>query len=104
PDTECRREFGAEFHSEPKEDQVTAAEDIKNDMTKSRPMDRLLCGDVGYGKTQKAMRAAFKRVAFGKQGSILVPTTVLAEQHYRSFKERMADYPFVIESISRFKT
>jgi len=69
-------------------------------MTKSRPMDRLLCGDVGYGKTEMAMRAAFKAVEFGKQVAVLVPTTVLAEQHYRSFKERMANYPFAVESIS----
>src|SRR5947207_6755585 len=73
-------------------------------MQKPRPMDRLLCGDVGYGKTELAMRAAFKAVEFGKQVAILVPTTVLAEQHYRSFRERMANYPFAIESISRFKT
>src|SRR5206468_535906 len=85
-------------------DQVTSAEDIKQDMQKSRPMDRLLCGDVGYGKTELAMRAAFKAVEFGKQVAILVPTTVLAEQHFRSFRERMADYPFMIESISRFRT
>ena len=67
-------------------------------------MDRLLCGDVGYGKTELAMRAAFKAVEYGKQVAILVPTTVLAEQHYRSFKERMANYPFAVDSISRFKT
>src|SRR6266704_6886817 len=73
-------------------------------MQKRRPMDRLLCGDVGYGKTELAMRAAFKAVEYGKQVAILVPTTVLAEQHYRSFKERMADYPFAIDSISRFKS
>jgi len=85
-------------------DQITAAEDIKQDMQKARPMDRLLCGDVGYGKTEMAMRAAFKAAEFGKQVAILVPTTVLAEQHYRSFKERMANYPFMIDSISRFKS
>src|SRR2546423_14987118 len=73
-------------------------------MQKPRPMDRLLCGDVGYGKTELAMRAAFKAVEFGKQVAILVPTTVLAEQHYRSFRERMVNYPFNIESISRFKS
>src|SRR5687768_13751653 len=73
-------------------------------MTRPRPMDRLLCGDVGYGKTEMAMRAAFKAVEFGKQVAVLVPTTVLAEQHYRSFKERMVSYPFAIEAISRFKT
>src|SRR5438445_11718190 len=73
-------------------------------MQKPRPMDRLLCGDVGYGKTELAMRAAFKAIEFGKQVAVLVPTTVLAEQHYRSFSERMADFPFHIESISRFKS
>ncbi len=104
PDTEWQLEFEAEFPYEPTPDQLTSAEDIKQDMTKARPMDRLLCGDVGYGKTELAMRAAFKAVEFGKQVAILVPTTVLAEQHYRSFKERMADYPFMIDSISRFKS
>src|SRR6476646_3898653 len=104
PDTEWQREFEAEFPYEPTQDQVTAAEEIKQDMTKPRPMDRLLCGDVGYGKTELAMRAAFKAVEFGKQVAVLVPTTVLAEQHYRSFRERMANYPFSVESISRFKT
>src|SRR5260370_33363632 len=73
-------------------------------MQKRRPMDRLLCGDVGYGKTEMAMRAAFKAVEFGKQVAVLVPTSVLAEQHYRSFKERMVNYPFHIDSISRFKS
>jgi transcription-repair coupling factor (superfamily II helicase) len=104
PDTEWQKEFEAEFPYEPTQDQVTGAEDIKQDMQKPRPMDRLLCGDVGYGKTELAMRAAFKAVEFGKQVAVLVPTTVLAEQHYRSFKERMVNYPFAIESISRFKT
>src|SRR5204863_8823027 len=104
PDTDWQREFEAEFPYEPTEDQITSAEEIKQDMTKRRPMDRLLCGDVGYGKTELAMRAAFKAVEFGKQVAILVPTTVLAEQHYRSFRERMADYPFAIDSISRFKS
>ena len=104
PDTEWQREFEAEFPYDPTPDQVTAAEDIKQDMTRTRPMDRLLCGDVGYGKTEMAMRAAFKAIEFGKQVAILVPTTVLAEQHYRSFKERMANYPFHVDSISRFKS
>ena len=104
PDTEWQREFEAEFPYEPTADQITAAEEIKQDMRKTRPMDRLLCGDVGYGKTELAMRAAFKAVEFGKQVAILVPTTVLAEQHYRSFRERMASYPFAVESISRFKS
>lgn len=104
PDTEWQREFEAEFPYEPTADQITSAEDIKQDMQKPRPMDRLLCGDVGYGKTELAMRAAFKAVEYGKQVAVLVPTTVLAEQHYRSFRERMADYPFAIDSISRFRT
>jgi transcription-repair coupling factor (superfamily II helicase) len=104
PDTEWQKEFEAEFPYEPTQDQITGADDIKQDMQKPRPMDRLLCGDVGYGKTELAMRAAFKAVEFGKQVAVLVPTTVLAEQHYRSFKERMVNYPFAIESISRFKT
>ena len=104
PDTEWQQEFEAEFPYEPTQDQVTGADEIKQDMQKPRPMDRLLCGDVGYGKTELAMRAAFKACEFGKQVAVLVPTTVLAEQHYRSFRERMANYPFAIESISRFKT
>ncbi|MCC7351003.1 MAG: transcription-repair coupling factor [Phycisphaerales bacterium] len=104
PDTEWQHEFEAEFPYQPTADQVIAAEEIKQDMSRNRPMDRLLCGDVGYGKTEMAMRAAFKAVEYGKQVAILVPTTVLAEQHYRSFRERMVNYPFTIESISRFKT
>ncbi|QOV91139.1 transcription-repair coupling factor [Humisphaera borealis] len=104
PDTEWQQEFEAEFPYEPTQDQVTGNEEIKGDMMKRRPMDRLLCGDVGYGKTELAMRAAFKAAEFGKQVAVLVPTTVLAEQHYRSFRERMANYPFSIESISRFKS
>ena len=104
PDTEWQNEFEAAFPYTPTPDQATAAEDIKADMMKPRPMDRLLCGDVGYGKTEMAMRAAFKAVESGKQVAVLVPTTVLAEQHYRSFSERMSAYPFVVESISRFRT
>ncbi len=104
PDTEWQTEFEAEFPYEPTADQVTGADEIKQDMQNTRPMDRLLCGDVGYGKTELAMRAAFKAIESGKQVAVLVPTTVLAEQHYRSFKERMVNYPFEIESISRFKT
>jgi len=104
PDTKWQQEFEAEFPYEPTEDQVSAAEEIKQDMQKSRPMDRLLCGDVGYGKTELAMRAAFKAIESGRQVAVLVPTTVLAEQHYHSFKERMVSYPFNIEAISRFKT
>jgi transcription-repair coupling factor (superfamily II helicase) len=104
PDTEWQKEFEAEFPYDPTPDQLRGSDEIKEDMTKPRPMDRLLCGDVGYGKTELAMRAAFKACEYGKQVAILVPTTVLAEQHYQSFKERMADYPFAIESLSRFKS
>jgi transcription-repair coupling factor (superfamily II helicase) len=104
PDTEWQKEFEAEFPYEPTGDQITGAEEIKQDMQKPRPMDRLLCGDVGYGKTELAMRAAFKAAEYGKQVAVLVPTTVLAEQHERSFRERMVNYPFHVESISRFKS
>ena len=103
-DTHWQKEFEAEFPYEPTPDQITAAEEIKGDMIRPRPMDRLLCGDVGYGKTEMAMRAAFKAAEYGKQVAVLVPTTVLAEQHERSFRERMKSYPFVIEGVSRFKT
>jgi transcription-repair coupling factor (superfamily II helicase) len=104
PDTEWQMEFEAEFPYEPTADQIIGAQEIKQDMQRPRPMDRLLCGDVGYGKTELAMRAAFKAVEFGKQVAVLVPTTVLAEQHERSFRERMVNYPFHVESISRFKS
>jgi transcription-repair coupling factor (superfamily II helicase) len=104
PDTPWQLEFEAEFPYAPTPDQMTSAEEIKKDMGQPRPMDRLLCGDVGYGKTEMAMRAAFKAAEFGKQVAVLVPTTVLAEQHERSFRNRFADYPFKIESISRFKS
>ena len=85
-------------------DQLRAAEEIKKDMESSRPMDRLLCGDVGYGKTEVAMRAVFKCVMSGRQAAILVPTTVLAQQHYYNFLERFAEYPVIIETLSRFRT
>ena len=103
-DTDWQREFEGAFLYEETEDQLRAADEIKRDLTRPRPMDRLLCGDVGYGKTELAMRAAFKVVEYGKQVAILVPTTVLAEQHYETFRERLADYPFVIEVLSRFRT
>lgn len=85
-------------------DQLKAAEEIKRDMEAPRPMDRLLCGDVGYGKTEVAMRAVFKCVMAGRQAAILVPTTVLAQQHYVNFQERFASYPVIIEALSRFRT
>src|SRR5207237_2047541 len=76
----------------------------RQDMQPPRRMDRLICGDVGYGKTELAIRAAFKTIDNGKQVAVLVPTTVLAEQHYRTFSQRLAEYPFVVEGISRFRT
>ena len=102
--TEWQREFEASFIYDETPDQLVVAGKIQSDMAESRPMDRLVCGDVGYGKTELAMRAAFRAVDFGKQAAVLVPTTVLAEQHFRTFSERMADYPITIEVISRFKT
>lgn len=103
-DTEWQKEFEAEFIYEETPDQLQIIEDIKRDMESERPMDRLICGDVGYGKTEIAMRAAFKAVMYGKQVAVLVPTTILAQQHYSTFSERMADYPVKIEVLSRFKT
>ncbi len=103
-DTTWQKEFENAFPYPPTEDQARAAEELKLDLARPRPMDRLLCGDVGYGKTEVAMRAAFKVIEFGKQVAILVPTTVLAEQHEDTMRQRMAGYPFIIESISRFKT
>ena len=103
-DTVWQKQFEDEFPYEETEDQLAAIAEIKRDMTSPRPMDRLLCGDVGYGKTELAIRAAFKAAEAGKQVAILVPTTVLAEQHERTFSSRMADFPFRIESVSRFKS
>lgn len=104
PDSQWLQEFEAAFPFEDTADQVAAWREIRDDMQSTRPMDRLICGDVGYGKTEMAMRAAFKAVDFGKQVAVLVPTTVLAQQHLRTFRERMAEFPFVIEAISRFQT
>jgi len=103
-DTAWQKEFEAEFPYEETEDQVAALIEIKKDMVTPRPMDRLLCGDVGYGKTELAIRAAFKAVEFGRQVAVLVPTTLLAEQHEKTFRERFAAYPFKVESLSRFKS
>jgi transcription-repair coupling factor (superfamily II helicase) len=104
PDSDWQREFDAAFPYEETPDQLTSISEIKRDMQKARPMDRLICGDVGYGKTELAMRAAFKTVDNGRQVAVLVPTTVLAEQHFRTFSQRMAEYPFTVEMISRFRT
>jgi transcription-repair coupling factor (superfamily II helicase) len=103
-DAPWQREFESAFIYEETPDQITAIAETKADMEKPKPMDRLICGDVGFGKTEVAIRAAFKTVMDGKQVAILVPTTVLAQQHFNNFRERMADYPVRIELLSRFRT
>lgn len=103
-DTEWQKEFEASFPYQETPDQLASMGEIRHDMERPRPMDRLICGDVGYGKTELAIRAAFKTVDNGRQVAVLVPTTVLAEQHFRTFSQRLAEYPFVVESISRFRT
>lgn len=103
-DTEWQREFDGSFEFTETEDQMTAIVDVKRDMEGTQPMDRLLCGDVGYGKTEIAMRAAFKAVSDNKQVAVLAPTTVLAFQHYETFKRRFAAFPIAVEMISRFRT
>jgi transcription-repair coupling factor (superfamily II helicase) len=104
PDAPWQREFEGAFIFEETPDQWRAIQETKSDMEKPRPMDRLICGDVGFGKTEVAIRAAFKAVMGGKQVAVLVPTTVLAQQHFNVFRERMADYPVCIELLSRFRT
>ena len=104
PDTEWQAEFERSFPYEETEDQLRAVEEIKLDLERSVPADRLLCGDVGFGKTEVCMRAAFKVVLGGRQVAVLVPTTVLAEQHCNTFRERMSAYPIRIEMLSRFRT
>ncbi len=103
-DTVWQKEFDAAFPYQETPDQLSAIAAIKADMQIAKPMDRLLCGDVGFGKTEMAMRAAFKAIDAGYQVAVLVPTTVLAEQHCRTFRQRMAEYPFEIASLSRFCT
>ncbi|MCH7910524.1 MAG: transcription-repair coupling factor [Candidatus Hydrogenedentes bacterium] len=104
PDTHWQDEFEDSFEYDETPDQLTAIAAIKQDMEMAKPMDRLLCGDVGYGKTEVALRAAFKAVMERKQVAMLVPTTVLAEQHYLTFCDRLADYPVRVEMLSRFRT
>jgi transcription-repair coupling factor (superfamily II helicase) len=104
PDTLWQEEFEAKFEYEETPDQITAIEDVKDDMEKPLPMDRLVCGDVGFGKTEVAIRAAFKAVMAGRQVAILAPTTILAMQHYNTFKTRFADYPVTIDMMSRFRS
>ena len=104
PDHDWQKEFEAAFLYKETPDQLTSISAIKEDMELPQPMDRLLCGDVGFGKTEVALRAAFKAVMDGKQVAVLVPTTVLCQQHFNTFCERMADYPITVEMLSRFRT
>jgi len=104
PDVPWQREFESAFLFEETPDQMRAIVQTKADMEMPKPMDRLICGDVGYGKTEVAIRAAFKSVMSGRQVAVLVPTTILAQQHFNTFRERMADYPVRIELLSRFRT
>lgn len=103
-DDNWQREFEDAFPYKETPDQLKAIQEVKRDMEKNIPMDRLICGDVGYGKTEVAIRAAFKAVNDGKQVAVLVPTTVLAQQHFTTFRERFANYPVTIEVISRFRS
>ena len=104
PPDEIFREFEAAFPWEETPDQLAAIQDVLADMQHSRPMDRLVCGDVGYGKTEVALRAAFKSVLDGKQVAVLVPTTILAQQHFETFVERLKEYPVTVEALSRFRS
>jgi transcription-repair coupling factor (superfamily II helicase) len=103
PDSRWQKEMESSFLYEDTPDQRKAAEDVKRDMESRRPMDRLVCGDVGYGKTEVAIRAAFKAVQDGKQVAVLAPTTILVEQHRHTFEERLADYPVRVGALSRFR-
>jgi len=104
PDSYMQHELEASFVYEDTPDQITATADIKTDMESEQPMDRLVCGDVGFCKTEVAIRAAFKAVDNGKQVAILVPTTILAYQHYRTFTERLKDFPVTVDYLNRFRT
>ena len=104
PDSYLQKELESSFIYEDTPDQITATADVKADMENERPMDRLVCGDVGFGKTEVAIRAAFKAVDNGKQVAILVPTTILAYQHYRTFTERLKDMPVTVSYLNRFRT
>ena len=104
PDNYMQTELEASFIYEDTPDQAKASEDVKRDMEKEAPMDRLVCGDVGFGKTEIAIRAAFKSCCDGKQAAILVPTTILAYQHYKTFKDRLRDFPVTVDFVNRFKT
>ena len=97
-------EFEETFPFEETPDQAKAIEAVLSDMQADTPMDRLICGDVGYGKTEVALRAAFKAAEAGKQVLVLAPTTILAQQHFGTFSERLKDYPFTIDHVSRFRS
>ncbi|MCJ7812142.1 DEAD/DEAH box helicase, partial [bacterium] len=103
-DTLWQKELETTFLYEETPDQIKAVQEVKNDMEQSRPMDRLVCGDVGYGKTEVAVRASFKAINDGKQVALLVPTTILAQQHFRTFQERLSPFPLNIEMLSRFRS
>ncbi len=104
PDTPWQKEFEANFPFEETDDQLLTIEEVKRDMESTKPMDRLICGDVGFGKTEVALRAAFKAVMSGKQVIVLVPTTILAEQHFETFSERLKSYPVNVDMLSRFRS
>jgi transcription-repair coupling factor (superfamily II helicase) len=104
PDTEWQKEFEAAFPYQETPDQLASLTEIKADLERAKPMDRLICGDVGYGKTELAIRATFKSIDNGKQVAVLVPTTILAEQHLRTFTQRITGYPFIVECLSRFRS
>jgi transcription-repair coupling factor (superfamily II helicase) len=104
PDTDWQRDFEKTFPYKETPDQITTCGQVRSDMESQKPMDRLICGDVGYGKTEVAMRAAFKAVMDDKQVAYLVPTTILAEQHFQNFSKRLADFPVNVEMLSRFRT
>ena len=103
-DSYLQHELEASFIYEDTPDQLSATEAVKADMEKDQPMDRLICGDVGFGKTEIAIRAAFKAVDNGKQVAILVPTTILAFQHAKTFRERLKDFPLRVDYLNRFRT
>lgn len=103
-DTPWQQQFEDKFPYQETDDQLRCIEEVKADMEAQKPMDRLLCGDVGYGKTEVAIRAAFKAVMDQKQVAYLVPTTVLAQQQYEEFRDRMKDFPIKVEILNRFKT
>src|SRR5690606_30350793 len=104
PDTRWQKEMESSFLYEDTPDQRQATADVKRDLESPHPMDRLLCGDVGYGKTEVAIRAAFKVAQDGRQVAVLAPTTILVEQHLRTFRQRLAGFPVRIEALSRFRT